>query len=186
MILYILTMQNKLPFNHIDRYGLTLRLVEPEDSEFILALRNDESLGRYISATSLKLEDQVNWIKQYKIRESQGLEYYFITLGPNGERWGTTRLSELNGDCFELGSWLFSSEAPFGVAIKADIITKEIGFDTLNFNACKFNVRKENKSVLKYHSHYHPTIINEDEVDICFKLSAEGFRKVKTRFIKLL
>jgi len=179
-------MKNKLDFSQIDRYGITLRLVEENDAEFILQLRNDSILNKHLSPTSNIIDDQINWILKYKVREAKGLEYYFITIGPNGEKWGTTRLSELEGDCFELGSWLFSKQAPQGVSIKADILTKEIGFDLLNFESCKFNVRKANKSVLKYHMNFRPTIVDESEIDIFFNLSKENFIEAKKRFIKIV
>ncbi|SFH28208.1 GNAT family N-acetyltransferase [Pedobacter insulae] len=171
---------------NIVRYGITLRLVEADDAAFILRLRNDETLGRHLSKTSASLEDQINWIQKYKERESRGEEYYFVAVGPENERWGTTRLSELNGSCFELGSWLFAKEAPNGAAIKADIIAKEVGFELLNFKCCTFNVRKENKKVLRYHLHYSPEKIAEDELNVFFQLSEANFLKARERFIKML
>jgi len=168
----------------IERYGITLRLVDETDSEFIVKVRTE--LGHHISPTSDNIEDQKRWIRDYKIREENGLEYYFITVGPKNERWGTTRLSELDGDCFELGSWIFSKDAPQGVSIKADIITKEIGFDLLGFKCCKFDVRKQNKSVLKYHLNFNPVIVHENDLNFYFNLSESEFSITKKRFLKVL
>ena len=169
----------------IDRYGIRLRPVDINDAEFIIKLRNNVAINKHISPTSDKLSDQIEWIKGYKEREKKGLEYYFLTE-VNGERFGTTRLSELNNEIFELGSWVFSKESPSGVSIKADILTKEVGFDYLGFEFCKFNVRKANTNVLKYHLHYNPIIVDEDELNIYFNLSKTSFNINKTRFLKLL
>jgi len=176
----------KLGLSSIEKYNIKLRFVEPEDAAFILNLRTNEKLGRHISKTHPDLNAQIDWINHYKEREKQDLEYYFMAIGSDGQRWGTTRLSELDGDAFELGSWLFDPNAPTGVAIKADIITREIGFDILGFNYCKFNVRRLNKNVLKYHIAYKPEILNEDDVNINFRLDAISFKKHRDKLIKLL
>ena len=54
-----------LPLN---RYGILLRLVTEEDAEFIFSLRTDPSLSRFVHQISHKIEDQIKWIKEYKIR----------------------------------------------------------------------------------------------------------------------
>lgn len=173
-----------MELNNIERYNLKLTTVDVTDAKFILELRTDPLLARYLSTTGAKIEDQIDWIRNYKIRETQGLEYYFLTRDAQGNALGTTRLSELGGECFELGSWLFSRNAPQGAAILADIITKEIGFEMLGFDCCKFNVRKENKSVLKYHKNYLPKIIGETDLDIFFKLDKSSFNQHKNKFLK--
>ena len=45
---------NKLNSNFkLEKYGLEVRFVEEKDAQFILGLRTDSRLGRYISETSL-------------------------------------------------------------------------------------------------------------------------------------
>ena len=176
----------QLGFSSIEKYSIKLRFVEPEDAAFILKLRTNEKLSRHISPTQNDLNSQIDWINLYKEREKLGLEYYFMTIGLEGQRFGTTRLSELDGDSFELGSWLFDPGTPPGVAIKADIITKEVGFDFLGFDYCTFNVRKLNKNVLKYHLGYKPQVLFEDDMNIFFKLNATSFKKHRDKLIKLL
>ena len=69
----------KLPENfQIEKYGLSVRLVNEDDAELIIKLRTDPVLGKYIHATSPDIEQQRAWIRAYKKRESEGLEYYFI------------------------------------------------------------------------------------------------------------
>lgn len=175
-----------LEFNSIEKYGIKLRLVELTDAEFILRLRIDEKLGAHISSTSPSLNDQIDWLKSYKEREKIGLEYYFITVDDNGTQLGTTRLSELDGDLFEQGSWLFDKNAPEGAAVKADIITKEIGYDILEFETGKFDVRKSNTKVLKYHKGYNPILVKENELNYYFNLNKNSFKIRRDKLIKLL
>lgn len=178
--------KKRLDFKSIERYGITLRLIEESDAEFILNLRTDEKLGKHISPTSSNLNDQINWIRAYKEREARGEEYYFVSIGRNGEQFGTTRLSELDGEFFEQGSWLFDPKAPSGVAIKSDILTKEIGFGILGFDTCKFDVRKSNTKVLRYHRGYQPVVVRENELNFYFNLDKRAFEAHRDKLIKLL
>jgi hypothetical protein len=56
----------------IEKYDLRMRLVEESDAEFILSLRTDESLNQFLSKTSTSLSAQIDWIRNYKIREEAG------------------------------------------------------------------------------------------------------------------
>ena len=58
------------------KYNLNFRFVVEEDAEFILSLRNDIKLSKFISPTSSSISDQVNWIKEYKKKEK--VRKYFI------------------------------------------------------------------------------------------------------------
>ena len=59
---------------------MKLRLVQLEDAEFILTLRMDERLNRFISMVEAGLNKQVAWLVSYKAREANGEEYYFIRV----------------------------------------------------------------------------------------------------------
>ena len=61
------------------KYGVTVRLVTEDDAEFITRLRSDERLGRFIHASNGDVEAQKKWITEYKKRENEGIEYYFIS-----------------------------------------------------------------------------------------------------------
>jgi len=179
-------MSFKLPFYQLNRYDIILRLVDIDDADFVLSLRSNPKLNRYISATSNALADQIEWIRNYKEREKAGVEYYFITTGPRGERWGTTRITDIQSDSFELGSWVFTKEASPGASVKAEILTKEIGFDEMGLEYCTFNVRKDNTKVLKYHSRFNPKLVREDEKNFYFQLKKEDFYLNKQKLINLI
>ena len=88
-------------------YGYYFRLVEVEDAEFISTLRNNEKLSRFIHETSTDIKDQIKWLKEYKIREKKGEEFYFMCLKEDKKtRLGLNRLYDINGDICEYGSWL--------------------------------------------------------------------------------
>jgi hypothetical protein len=85
-----------------------------------------------------------------------------------------------------VGSWVFLDESPAGIAIKGDIATREIAFEQLGFGTCKFDVRKENKTVLKYHYGYKPLLVAEDELNFYFELNKQDFYKQRDKLIKIL
>jgi RimJ/RimL family protein N-acetyltransferase len=159
----------------ISKYGVFLRLVEESDAEFILALRTNPKLKTFISSTSPNLSDQIKWIQEYRKKQSQGLEYYYISQDQNGNKYGTIRLSNIDERSFELGSWVFMNNSPFGIAVKTHMIALEIGFELLKADNCKIRVGKKNKGVLRYIEEFNPFISSEDEFDIYFTLSKENF-----------
>ena len=69
----------------ISKYNISLRLVDEEDADFIVSLRSDEKKSRFISYTDPNIETQKNWIREYKKRENEGKEYYFIASDVNNE-----------------------------------------------------------------------------------------------------
>ena len=56
--------------------NISLRLVNIEDANFILYLRLNQ--GSFLSKTNPSLDLQKEWIENYKEREKNKEEYYFI------------------------------------------------------------------------------------------------------------
>lgn len=165
----------KTNMNLINKYGIILRLVQEDDAEFILSLRTNNALNKYISATSDNIEDQINWIRDYKTREQSGHEFYYITEDKQGNRYGTIRLYNFDEHSFEIGSWVFLTNSPIGMAVKAQFIGFETGFDYLKSEFCRLEIRKKNKSVVNYIKDFNATIISEDELNYYFILTKENF-----------
>ena len=61
-----------------ERFGLKVRAVIENDADFILKLRTDLQLARYLSKTESNIDKQISWIKEYKKRQANGKEYYLI------------------------------------------------------------------------------------------------------------
>lgn len=116
----------------MEKYGLYARFVNEDDAEFILKLRTDEDLGRWIHSTDNDLEKQKQWLREYKQRERQGLDYYFIFY-KDGVPVGLNRLYEIKGTTFTTGSWIFIKEAPLECSIAASIMVRELAFEQLGF-----------------------------------------------------
>lgn len=176
------TIIGKVPFTKYRQY---YRLVEEEDYEFIFLLRSDKKRGRHLSKTREDPESQRIWIRDYKLRERSGDEFYFIGLDPvNGERLGVFRLYNLNDKDFGTGSWLYKPGLR-NQPILGNITGKEIGFDFLQYDKCRFDVRKDNVTILAYHRLFNPVQVDEDDLNIYFELSKANFDKTKIKILKL-
>lgn len=167
--------------NSINRYGIKLRLVELSDAEFIFNLRTDPDLNKFISFTGPKIEDQVKWLKEYKLRESKGLEYYYIAETNDGNRYGTIRLYNFDDRSFELGSWIFKPKSPLGIAVKTHFLGFEIGFEMLKMEYGRIEIRKKNIPVIKYIKDFKPILTKEDELNLYFILTKENFYNRKAQ-----
>jgi len=170
----------------IDKYGIKLRTVEVEDAEFILSLRLNDKLGRYISPTTNNIEQQQDWIKKYKEREEKGFEYYFITIDDNGNKYGLNRIYDFDNNSFESGSWLFSPDAPKGYSILSDLAGRDYGFEAIGFEFCRFNVKKKNTTVINYNLAFKPEIISEDEFSLYFKIDYISYKKHREHLLRML
>ena len=171
---------------NISAEGIKMRLIEKSDSKFIIDIRTNSKLGQNISWTSSCIETQINWIEEYKKREAEQKEFYFIFEDSNGKPWGTVRLYNLTENCFTVGSWICLPHNKDKIAIKAWLLCVEFGFENLGLKVCEFDVRKKNISVLYYAYLYKPIVIKEDELNYFFTLDKEKFYKNREKIIQLL
>ena len=169
-----------------EKYGLLFRPVEISDSKFIVKLRTDSKLSKHISQTSSNISLQKDWISKYKKREAVGLEYYFVVL-KDTVPCGTVRIYNIKPKEFEIGSWLFKNDIDVNIPILADIGIREFGIDTIKgAESIVFEVRKNNKQVVKYHKRYQPIVTGEDEQNYYFKLPFENFENNKEKILRLI
>jgi RimJ/RimL family protein N-acetyltransferase len=173
---------------HFEKYGFTFRLVELEDAAFIVDLRSNEKLSRFLSKTSHQVTDQENWIKKYKTREGLSQEFYFVTIDEDGRKIGLGRIYNMlhPESSFEIGSWLYMPEASMRAPILGDLAIRDYGFEVLKFRNCHFEVRKENLTVVRYHRNFAPELTGEDDLNYYFKLSYENYLIQRTKLLKFL
>ncbi|WP_207495329.1 GNAT family N-acetyltransferase [Aridibaculum aurantiacum] len=168
-----------------DKYGLSLRTVVENDADFIVQLRTDPKLSKHLSSTSTDIEKQKEWIRDYKERELHRNEYYFL-ISSNEGPVGLNRLYNFKEDTFEIGSWLFKPTANEKYSILGDLAARDYGFEELHFSFCTFEVRKENKSVLRYHKQFKPEAIGVDSDNFYFKLSYNSYKCYRDKLLSIL
>lgn len=179
-------MEKKLPSDFTyDKYGIHARFVTEDDAEFILALRTNLKLSRFIHSTDNDVEKQKQWIRDYKLRENSGKEYYFV-YDDMGENIGVNRIYNICDSCCTGGSWVCRPDVDSSKSIATILCVKDIIFDILDFPMEVFDVRKENKQVQKFHTMLGATIVGDTENDILFELSRDNYYKKRERILKLL
>lgn len=163
------------------KFDLIFRLVEPGDADFILELRTDARLSRYLSATQDNVEVQKRWISDYKEREANGTEYYFLYSDKHNQPVGVFRLYNITQASLTSGSWLSKPSDDPLIAAKTDLFLIELIFDELKVDKCFIDVRKGNKKMIRYHNMFFKQIA-EDADNIYFFMDREGYLR-KHKFL---
>lgn len=169
----------------LEKYGLKVRLVNEGDVPFILELRTNPKLSKYIHPTENNVEKQVAWIREYKVREKQGLDYYFIFY-KDEHPVALSRIYDIHETWATGGSWLCVPGLMPDVSVATCIIGREILFDILQLEEDRFDVRKGNKQVLKMHEMFGATIVGESDIDYFFCLKKKDFEINSVKLMKLL
>lgn len=179
-------MNNVLPSDFtLCRFGLTVRFVNENDVPFILELRTNAKLSRYLHPTENNISKQLIWVKNYKIREAKGQDYYFIFF-KEGAPIGLSRIYDIHDTWATGGSWICRPGLTPDISIATNIITREIIFDVLSVGEERFDVRKANKQVIKLHKMLGAEIIGETDMDYLFCLKKEVFKANVIKLIRLL
>ena len=163
--------------------NVALRGVTERDAEFILALRTDAALNRYVSATENDVERQRCWIAEYRRGDA---EWYFIIEDLVGAPLGTVRIYDVRGDSFCWGSWILARDAPSHAAIESALLVYEFAFGQLGFAASHFDVRKDNDRVVAFHRRFGARDAGEDDANLYFTYSRADYKRIRERYRKFL
>lgn len=175
----------------IKKYGLVARFVEEEDAAFIVQLRTDSILSRFLHATDSSVEKQKEWIRGYKVRERKGEDYYFIFF-KDCKPVGLNRIYSIHGTTFTTGSWLFSPKAPFECSIAASIMIRDLAFEEMGFELEDGydGVHVNNKQVYKFNKliglKETRRYKSEDGEFICMQLTKKDYENNKVKLLKYI
>lgn len=175
----------KLPSNfEICSLGLNVRLVNVDDVDYILLLRTNKSLSRFIHHTDDDREAQIEWIRKYKQREAEGREYYFIYL-LDGKPVGLNRIYNIFEYYGTIGSWICNPDNEAEVSLKTYILMFDMMFEHIKLDITLFDVRKENKHVWKLHKLLGALQVGESDIDYYFTLDKTTYYKNRNNIILL-
>lgn len=176
-----------MPYKLISN-SIYLRLVSEEDASFICDLRNQEKLNAYISKSTDDVTIQKQWIKNYKDRESDKIEFYFIICRNHDDLpIGTVRLYDFKENkSFCWGSWLLNENKTPSSALESMLLVYEFAFSALNFNKSHFDVMKGNEKVHSFHLKTGAQPVSEDALNVYYTFSKEQHEKNKKRYAKFL
>lgn len=176
----------KLPNDFaLEKYGLKVRLVNEEDSSFILNLRTNGALSRFLHSTEPDIEKQKQWIRNYKNREREGTDYYFI-YHKDGVPVGLNRIYNISDYFGTIGSWICSLDNEAEVSMGTYYLMMDIFFDCIGLDLSVFDVRKGNKQVLRLHKRMGAQGVGESEQNYYFCLNRQTYYINRDNYLQLL
>jgi len=158
---------------------INLRDAEIEDAQFILNLRTDAKKAKHLNSTNADIEAQKEYLRKYKTLKN---EWYFIIETKKGEPLGTIRIYDVRGDDFCWGSWIIKDGAPFDVSIESVLLIYEYAFYKIGFNKVHFDVRKDNKTVRRFHEHFGAKQNSEDELNVFYTFNKNDYENIKLSY----
>lgn len=163
---------------------LVFRNAVPADAAFILTLRTDPDKSRHLSYTPSELNKQEAWLEAYAKKND---EAYFIIESYLGEPLGTVRIYDPQGDSFCWGSWLLKDTAPNAASIESALMVYTYAIDHLGFSRAHVEIRKGNKSVLRFHERFGGERVGETaQGGFHYQISLEKIMASRQRYKKYL
>lgn len=136
----------------LEKYDLRVRLVGLQDAPFIISLRSDATRTKYMITLDDDVQKQEQWIRDYKIRERKGEDYYLVYELLDGTLVSVNRISQISfteSKCKAAG-WIKKKRAKVN-SMAVFILQKEIIFNLLGLNYFYSDLHQDNKSVLRYY-----------------------------------
>ncbi len=122
---------------------VTLRSVEESDAEFILSVRNDPRISKYLPPLIVTVEQQRQWIARQR---DDNNSYYFLMETPKGEAIGSISVYDIESDTAETGR--FCSLGDPVSNIETCILLNDFCFDIIGIQTIHIWVYEGNKSVI--------------------------------------
>ena len=166
--------------------NLTLRLIQPEDAGYVHSLRSNPAYNTHLSTVTGTVDDQRAWIEDYKSREAQGQEFYYVIERKDGTRCGLVRLYEIEAKSFTWGSWVLDKNKTRKAALESAILSFGVGFDALGVQLANVDVRVANEHAAAFYRRLGMEETHRTDQDIFFNYTREKFDTDRTHHLKQL
>ena len=167
----------------LEKYGISVRLCRESDAAFILSIRTDAHHTRFIHQTENNLNKQIEWIKKYKERESEGREYYFIYT-KDDIPFGMSRVYNIFEYYGTSGSWLCQPNNDPKDSLATYLLMHDVMFGDMGLDLLVFDVRKDNKKVWRMHESFGALRIGESDIDFYFSMFKNTYFQKRERYIE--
>lgn len=166
-----------------------LRLVKEADASFILSLRTNDNFNKYLSFVEDNIDNQVKWIRDYKLKEKNGCEFYFIIHRiDNNEPIGTVRVYDFIQDqnSFCWGSWILNENKTRYAALETAIAIYDLAFTEMGFDQCHMDIRKGNIKVIDFHKRFGVKIVDESEIDFFGIYLKQDYLNIRDSILEII
>jgi RimJ/RimL family protein N-acetyltransferase len=130
----------------------SLRPVTLDDAPFIVALRMDPLLNRYLHEISPRVEDQISWLERYFLCPG---DYYFIVEDAvSGEPQGAIGIYKEAKDASgaEWGRWILKRGSM--AAVESAWLIYEVGFSMLQLTSLSCRTLADNTGIVSFHDSF--------------------------------
>lgn len=170
----------------MEKNGLNINLREVDainDAKFVLSLRTDPELSKYMSPTENNLEKQKEWLLSRKTIPN---ELFFIVENKNNESVGTIRIYNVEDKCFCWGSWIIKEEDRTYASLESIFLLFCIAFEEKEYEYTIFDVKKVNTKALSFYLRLCAKIVNESENDYYLIFTKEQFFEQKDKLLDVI
>ena len=133
----------------VDGFRFRIRPIEIKDASFVVKLRNDPELSKYLHRGAQDEASQRAWIEQYYAREN---DYYFVVEHlSNREPEGLVAVYDIDGDedTAEWGRWILVNGSL--AAVESCWLVYKFAFDVIDLGSVYCRTVGENESVVSFH-----------------------------------
>jgi RimJ/RimL family protein N-acetyltransferase len=162
--------------------NLYLKEVQLTDTNYILKLRTDKNLSKYLNKTKNSKIDQKKWLKDYLIRRKEKKEFYFIFQLKNKKNLGFARIIYLKKNLFHFGGWILEKNKKPWISLECCLAIYEYGFNILKYKNCLLWIHLKNIDVINYHKSLGAKFVKRTKKEIFFNFSKNNYIKLKKKF----
>jgi RimJ/RimL family protein N-acetyltransferase len=164
---------------------VSLRSAVPADAEFILSLRLDPVLSRFLTPTNPSVDAQRAWLAA---KLDQPGDYHFLIQGIDGSPLGTVAVYDIDArpGCFEWGRWILARAAPAFAAMESAMLAYHFAFHRLGLRLAEFGVMRENTGVVQFHRRMGSTETASNELGYRFSFDPEQYARAYAKFAHYL
>lgn len=136
----------------IEGFGYRLRPIAVDDSEFVVELRSDPELTRYLHPISGVVADQERWIERYY--ERPGDYYFVVERRRDARREGTVAVYDEDAAArtAEWGRWIIRPGSL--AALESATLVYRAAFDELGLEEVRCLTVADNARVVSFHDSY--------------------------------
>ena len=171
---------------NIEGWRLRLRMIEVDDAPFVVGLRHDRALGRYLSPVDTSIVAQRVWLESYKKREAARAELYYVIERLDGAPCGLVRLYSIEDKSFEWGSWILGENKPRKAALESAILSFSVGFERLKLDYALIEVMTLNERASAFYRRFGMVETGRGDRNTYFTYTRERFLSDKQNLIQKL
>jgi len=162
--------QNKLK-DFIQGMNVDLRKIQPSDAQFVVTLRTDPMLSKYLNPIDSRVEKQKEWIQESLLKN----EWYYVVQNKIGERVGLIRGYEWNENSFSFGSFIILPKARLYATFESAILFFETVFNETPVTFCNIFAKKNNFASINLSSRMGAEIVQVDSEYVYSQLTKKRF-----------